>query len=74
MAMTEKEYLKRLGKHITEKRESAGLSREELGIRVKLTRMHIYRIEEGKSPTNIITLRRISKELGLSVGELVTVK
>jgi transcriptional regulator with XRE-family HTH domain len=72
--MTEKEYLKRLGKRISEKREALGLSREELADRVKLTRMHVYRIEQGENPTNIISLRRIAEELSIPLSTLVNIK
>jgi ribosome-binding protein aMBF1 (putative translation factor) len=69
--MTEKEYLKALGKKIMERREKLELSREELAEKIKLSRMHIYRIEDGENKTNILVLRRIAKVFGTSVGELV---
>jgi ribosome-binding protein aMBF1 (putative translation factor) len=69
--MTEKQYLKWLGNRIMEARETLGLSREALAKKVKLTRMHVYRIEEGKNPTNIIVLRRIAKEFAMSLRDLV---
>lgn len=66
--------LKRLGKRISEKRESLGLSGEVLAERVSLSRMHIHRIEKGTNPTNVIYLRRIADELGISLSELVKIE
>ena len=71
--MTEKEYLKKLGKKVLEKREALGLSREELAAKIKLSRMHIYRIEDGENKTNILILRRISKVFEMDLGELVNI-
>ena len=71
--MTEKEYLKQLGERISKGREEKGLSGEALAEKVKLTRMHVYRIEKGRHPTSIIILRRISKELGISLKELINI-
>jgi transcriptional regulator with XRE-family HTH domain len=71
--MTEKEYLKRLGERISETREQSGLSREALAEGVKLSRIHIYRIEKGENPTSIIILRRISKVLGINLNDLVNI-
>lgn len=70
--MTEKKYLKLLGERILEKREALGLSREELAEKVELTRMHIYRIENGENPTTILVLRRIAKTFGISPNELIS--
>ena len=72
--MTEEAYLKKLGDKICKKREAIGLSREEFAEKIKLTRMHIYRIERGENPTTIIVLRRIAKVLNISLGELVDIK
>jgi transcriptional regulator with XRE-family HTH domain len=69
--MQEKEYLKLLGKRISEQREKTGLSGEELGEKVKLTRMHIYRIEKGLHSTSITALLRISMALEIELKELV---
>ena len=67
------EYLKKLGKKVLEKREALGLSREELAAKIKLSRMHIYRIEDGENKTNILILRRISKVFEMDLGELVNI-
>lgn len=71
--MEENEYLKKLGKRITEKREASGISITELGRKVELSRTQLYRIEAGESPSNIIYLRRIASELGISISNLVKV-
>lgn len=72
--MTEKEYIKRIGKRIEEKREAINMSREEFSKKAKLTRMHLYRIEIGANAASITTLRRIAKELGVNVSELINVE
>jgi transcriptional regulator with XRE-family HTH domain len=72
--MTEEEYLKAIGKAIESKREKLGMSRELLGEKVGLSRMHIYRIEKGTHPTTIIFLRRIADELKLPLGKIVELK
>ena len=71
--MTEKEYLKRLGKKISEKREAMGISVIELAKEIELSKVHVYRIEGGENPTSIIVLRRIAKVLETNIGELVVV-
>lgn len=70
--MTEKEYIKRLGEKIQKKREELELSRELLAERAKLTRMHIYRIENAETRATITALRRIAKEFNVPLGELVS--
>jgi transcriptional regulator with XRE-family HTH domain len=69
--MTDKEYQRRLGKRISEKRKALDLSREEFAEKVKLSRMQIYRIEEGESLPTIIALLRMAKVCGVTINELV---
>ena len=72
--MTEKEFLKRLGDRISKKREALSITKTELGVRVELSRMHIFRIEKGEQPTSIIALRRIAEELEIDLSDLVKIK
>jgi DNA-binding XRE family transcriptional regulator len=73
-AMTDEVYLKKLGDNICKKREAIGLSREQFAEKVKIARMHVYRIERGENPTTVIILRRIAKVLNVSLGDLVELK
>lgn len=72
--MTDEAYLKKLGESICKKREALELSREQFAEKVKIARMHVYRIERGENPTTITVLRRIAKTLNVSLGELVDLK
>ena len=69
--MTEKQYLKALGKKITHLRESQGMSVQDLAESTDISRMQLYRIEDGENPTSILVLRRISKKLGIELSKLV---
>lgn len=69
--MTEKQYLKALGKKIIHLRESQGMSVQDLAENVDISRMQLYRIEGGENPTSILILRRISKKLGIELSKLV---
>lgn len=69
--MTDEVYLKKLGEKIAKKRESLGLSREDLAEKVKISRMHVHRIEHGETHTTITVLRGIAKAFDISIGELV---
>lgn len=71
--MTEKQYLKTLGKKIKDLRESQGLSVQVLAEMIDISRMQLYRIEDGENPTSIIILRRISKVFDINTSELVDV-
>ncbi len=72
--MTEKKYLKELGKRISEKREALGLSAQELAEKIDLSKVHVYRIEAGEHSTNILILRRIAKIFRIGLEDLVTFK
>ena len=71
--MTEKTYLKKLGKKIEKKREELGLSVPELADKIELSKVHLYRIEAGEHSTNILILRRIAKNFGIGLDKLVGV-
>lgn len=60
-----------LGVRVREYRELRGLSQEDLGKAAGTTRMSVYRIEEGKIPTNIDMIDRIASALDTSAAELL---
>lgn len=73
--MTEEQFLKKLGKKIEECRENVALSRQAFAERIGISRMQIYRIETGSSQGNpsILVLRKIAKEVGLPLNELLMI-
>lgn len=72
--MTEKQYLKVVGQKIKTLRETQGISVQDLAQMTEISRMQLYRIEDGENPTSILILRRISKVLGIALSELVMEK
>lgn len=47
------------------------LSPTEFADKVGISRAHVYRLEKGEHPVNILTLRKIAIELNCSVAELI---
>lgn len=60
-----------IGERIKEKRETAGLTQEELGERLKVTGVTIMRYEKDQRQPRLEQLRRIALALNTSVSELV---
>jgi XRE family transcriptional regulator, aerobic/anaerobic benzoate catabolism transcriptional regulator len=71
MTGKEKKYLKDLGNTIMTKRKELKKTQTEIAANVEISRNHLRRLENGSHPVNIITLRRIAKELNCSVAELL---
>lgn len=69
--MTEKQFLKAIGQKIKSLREAQGISVQDLAQMTEISRMQLYRIEDGENPTSILILRRISKELGVKLSKLI---
>ncbi len=61
----------KLGKKIFELRKKKGLSQEELGDKIGVTRQTISNWELGESGPNVDQLKSLSKELNISIDELV---
>lgn len=57
------------GRRIRELRRAAGMTQEELAIRVRLHANYISAIELGKRDVRISALGRIASVLGVSVAE-----
>lgn len=70
MEKEDKIYLKLLGGRISERREALKYGKEEFAKKVGLTRMHLYRIEDGQHAVAITILKKIAKELKMPLGEL----
>ena len=60
-----------LGKKILELRKKKGLSQEELGERINVTRQTISNWELGETSPNPVQLKLLSKELNVSIDELL---
>lgn len=70
--MTQDQFLKKLGTHIAQMREQAGLSQTELALRCDKDRQSLNRLEKGRTNPTIISLLTIAKELKISLAELVS--
>ena len=63
-------FLTQIGENIKTKRKKNGLTLEQLGLEIGLTRMQVHRIEKGYNIT-ILTLFKISLALSLKPQELI---
>jgi transcriptional regulator with XRE-family HTH domain len=72
--MTDEQFLESLGKKIAALREKKGISQNEFAKRLDTWNNQIRRIEKGLVGANIITLRKIAKELDVPLSTLVNVK
>ncbi len=69
--MEDKDYLQKLGDRIVEFRKEKGLKQIDLSFMVGIEDSALRRIEKGRVNTTINMLRRIAKELNISVSELL---
>ena len=69
-----KKYLKELGNRISALRKENGLSQVELAKKLGTKFPQIGRLERGETNASIITLRKIAKELGVSVSQLLSIQ
>ena len=60
-----------LGQNILEARKKSGLSQEQLGEKVNVTRQTISNWELGETSPNPEQLKLLSKELNISIDELL---
>lgn len=67
----ETELRERFGKNLTNLRERADLSQEELGIRAKLHRTEISQLERGLRTARVDTLVKLAGALGVNPAELL---
>lgn len=68
--MPEKKFLTSLGGRIRKLRTGKGLSLSELAYMCDFEKASLSRIELGKTNTTVLTLRKISKALDISITEL----
>lgn len=69
--MTKEAYLKKLGKHIAQIREKAGLSQSELALRCDKDRQSINRLEKGRMNPTAYYLSELAAELNIPVKDLL---
>lgn len=70
MNLDEIKFLRELGRRIRERRESLGLTQEELGRKCSLHRTFIGSVERGERNVSILNLRVIARALRISLAEL----
>jgi transcriptional regulator with XRE-family HTH domain len=63
---------RQIGKMLKERREGLGLTREQLAKKAKVTTAYVSMLEAGKRKNpSLPVLRRLAKELGVPVTELL---
>ena len=72
--MTDKEFLKKLGKRIVELRKQKSLKQIDLAGILEMEDSSLRRIESGRVNSTIVMLRKISKALNVSIDELLKFK
>jgi len=68
--MTDVKFLIELGATIRKLRNRKGISQNELAGNCGLDKANISRIESGKINVTVLTLKKISKELSVSISDL----
>ena len=63
--------MKSTGNRIQTRREALGMSREELAQKLEITRMTVWRIENGKMRLPVDRLKNWARALKTKVAELV---
>lgn len=63
-----------VGKLIRQEREKQHLSQTELAQAVGKDRQYLYKIESGKVTPNVTTVAILAEALGVTLGELLTLK
>lgn len=72
--MTKKEYLEKIGARIIEIREEKGFAKEVFADKLGISRMQLYRIENGKVNTSIGAMRDICSALNIKMIELLDIE
>ena len=64
------DFKKQFGRAVTAKREAAGVSQEELGIRIGNDQAYMSRVESGQMNVTLNTVDKIARIIGVSPSEL----
>lgn len=73
MNTKEKKYLQKLGVRIKNLRKSKGIDQKSFAFDCEIGRTQLYMIENGKTNPRLITLKKISDGLEISVSELLKI-
>lgn len=65
-------YNKKLGKAVSERRQSLGITLPDLALRSNTTKSSLFYIEAGEKCPSVHLLDRIAKELGTTVNDLLS--
>jgi transcriptional regulator with XRE-family HTH domain len=68
---SETSLLLALGKRVRELRKERGLSQEKLAEHARIHENHVRRIEGGTANPSYLVLLRITKALGVRLGDLI---
>lgn len=68
----DKDFLIKLGKRISDIRKEKGLTQVQLGDKCDIEKPNMNRIEKGGTNPTILTLKKICKELDISLDELLS--
>ncbi len=61
--------LLKLGKNLRKARESRGWSQEEMAARCGVHRTYVGSVERGEYNVTVLTLKKMTKTLGISIGD-----
>jgi transcriptional regulator with XRE-family HTH domain len=68
----ERSFLRRVGEAVREVREKRGWSQEELGFESGVHRTYVGAIERGERNLSLLSLRKITNALKVSVPSVLT--
>lgn len=72
MAISEEEFLKRLGKNIAKLRKEKGLSQLDGCAEIRMEKSNLSSIENGRQNVTSLSLYRIAKAIGVDVKDFFT--
>ncbi|MCZ6654474.1 MAG: helix-turn-helix transcriptional regulator [Planctomycetota bacterium] len=61
--------LLKLGKNLRKARKSRGWSQEEMAARCGVHRTYVGSVERGEYNVTVLTLKKMTKTLGISIGD-----
>ena len=61
--------LLKLGKNLRKARESRGWSQEQMAARCGVHRTYVGSVERGEYNVTVLTLKKMTKTLGISIGD-----
>lgn len=74
MTVSDKKYLKALGKNIAKLRKRNNLSQLDVCAEIKMEKSNLSSIENGRQNVTSLTLRKIAITIGVEVKEFFDIK